>query len=197
VISRVFRPCAVGHSDPVEHNTDTPAEQPEDAATLRLQLQARDADVQMLKLLVAKLNPQRSRRNRKVFGSSSERFADGAARRAACSEEMPVPEADRPPPGPTLIPLALTAPVVNGETRIELQRTGATINIVWPAAAARDCALWLRDRLQCSVSARCGFRLSRWICAPAPTPQWLASSRSSVPHDRTTRTSPPTGAPPG
>ena len=78
MISRVSRPCAAGHSDPVEHDTKTPAEQPEDAAALRLRLQARDAEVQMLKLLVTKLKLQLVRRNRMVFGSSSERFTDGA-----------------------------------------------------------------------------------------------------------------------
>ena len=78
MISRVSRPCGAGHSDPVAHDTDTPAQQPEDAATLRLRLQERDAEVQLLKLLVAKLKLQLVRRNRMVFGSSSERFTDGA-----------------------------------------------------------------------------------------------------------------------
>ena len=60
--SRVSRPYGSGHSGRVEHNTDTPAQQPEDAATLRLRLQERDAEVQMLKLLVAKLKLQLVRR---------------------------------------------------------------------------------------------------------------------------------------
>jgi transposase len=49
---------------------------------------------------------------------------------------------------PTFVPLALPAPVVDGEIRIELHRTGTTIKIVWPAAAASDCAAWLRDWLR-------------------------------------------------
>ena len=59
----------------------------------------------------------------------------------------PAPE---PPtiPQPTFIPLALPAPMVDGEIHIELQRSGTTIKVVWPAGAARDCAAWLRDWLR-------------------------------------------------
>jgi transposase len=58
--------------------------------------------------------------------------------------------APEPPsmPPPTFIPLALPAPTVDGEIRIELQRAGTVIKLVWPAAAARDCAAWLRDWLR-------------------------------------------------
>ena len=49
---------------------------------------------------------------------------------------------------PTFIPLALTAAPVEGEIRIELQRSGTTVNIVWPAAAAAECAAWLSDWLR-------------------------------------------------
>lgn len=51
-------------------------------------------------------------------------------------------------PAPTFVPLALPAPVVDGEIRLELQRAGTTVKIVWPASAARDCAAWLRDWLR-------------------------------------------------
>ena len=59
-------------------------------------------------------------------------------------------EPPEPPsmPPPTFIPLALPAPAVDGEIRIELQRAGTVIKLVWPAAAARDCAAWLRDWLR-------------------------------------------------
>lgn len=58
-----------------------------------------------------------------------------------------VPE--RPPMlPPTFVPLALAAPVADGEIRIELQRAGTTVKIVWPAAAGRDCAAWLSDWLR-------------------------------------------------
>lgn len=57
------------------------------------------------------------------------------------------PELSSMPP-PTFIPLALPAATVDGEIRIELQRAGTVIKLVWPAAAARDCAAWLRDWLR-------------------------------------------------
>ncbi len=59
----------------------------------------------------------------------------------------PEPEPPSMPP-PTFIPLALPAPTVDGEIRIELQRAGTVIKLVWPASAARDCAAWLRDWLR-------------------------------------------------
>jgi transposase len=51
-------------------------------------------------------------------------------------------------PPPTFVPLALPAPVVEGEIRIELHRAGTKVSIVWPAAAARECAAWLSDWLR-------------------------------------------------
>ena len=62
--------------------------------------------------------------------------------------KAPMPEEERPPRTPTFIPLALPAPAVDGEIRIEMQRAGTTVNIVWPASAARECAAWLRDWLR-------------------------------------------------
>lgn len=59
----------------------------------------------------------------------------------------PMPESPSMP-APTFVPLALPAPTVEGEIRIELQRTGTTVKIVWPAVAARDCAAWLSDWLR-------------------------------------------------
>ena len=44
---------------------------------MRLVLQARDAEIHMLKLLVQKLKLQVARRNRMLFGSASERFVGG------------------------------------------------------------------------------------------------------------------------
>jgi transposase len=57
------------------------------------------------------------------------------------------PEQARLPP-PSFIPLALKAPSVEGDIRIELQRSGTTVNVVWPVAAAAECAAWLRDWLR-------------------------------------------------
>jgi transposase len=59
----------------------------------------------------------------------------------------PVPVANVPMP-PSFVPLALHAPAVEGDIRIELQRNGTTVKVVWPAAAARDCAAWLSDWLR-------------------------------------------------
>lgn len=64
---------------------------------------------------------------------------------ASCVSPAPEPPAM---PQPTFIPLALPAATVDGEIHIELQRSGTTIKVVWPAAAARDCAAWLRDWLR-------------------------------------------------
>jgi transposase-like protein len=58
------------------------------------------------------------------------------------------PAEDAKPAPPTFVPLALSAPSVEGDIRIELQRAGTTVSITWPAAAARDCAAWLRDWLR-------------------------------------------------
>jgi transposase-like protein len=51
-------------------------------------------------------------------------------------------------PPPNFVPLALTAPTVDGEIRIDLERSGTTIKVVWPVAAARECAAWLSDWLR-------------------------------------------------
>lgn len=51
-------------------------------------------------------------------------------------------------PSPAFVPLALPAPTVEGDIRIELQRAGTTVTLVWPAAAARDCAAWLSEWLR-------------------------------------------------
>ncbi|MDH5540963.1 MAG: IS66 family transposase, partial [Rhizobacter sp.] len=59
------------------HDADHPADQADGAQALRLMVQARDAEIVMLRLLVHKLKLQIARRNRMVFGSASERFAEG------------------------------------------------------------------------------------------------------------------------
>lgn len=52
------------------------------------------------------------------------------------------------PASPSFVPLALPAAAVESEIRIELQRAGTTVKIVWPASSAGDCAAWLRDWLR-------------------------------------------------
>ena len=78
VISRVPGARGPGHSGSVPHDAEHPAQPAASAEALRLVVQARDAEIQMLKLMVQKLKLQLARRNRMVFGSSSERFVDGA-----------------------------------------------------------------------------------------------------------------------
>ena len=58
------------------------------------------------------------------------------------------PVQDAPVPSSTFVPLALAAPTVAGDIRIELQRGGTTVTLVWPAGAARDCAAWLSEWLR-------------------------------------------------
>src|SRR5512134_737066 len=77
-MSQVPRACCAGHSDPVQHDARYPEDEAGAAVALRLVVQARDAEIQMLKLLVQKLKLQLARRNRMVFGSASERFVDPA-----------------------------------------------------------------------------------------------------------------------
>lgn len=48
--------------------------------------------------------------------------------------------------------LALPAPDVSSapmpEIRIELQRAGTTLKVNWPAGAASECAVWIRELLR-------------------------------------------------
>lgn len=69
--------------------------------------------------------------------------------RLAAPTPVPTPVPDSPPPpAPTFVPLALAAPADDAEIRIELQRGGTTVKLVWPVSASRDCAAWLRDWLR-------------------------------------------------
>lgn len=54
-----------------------------------------------------------------------------------------------PPLEAGFVPLALPAPAaVQEDIRIELQRAGTSVKIVWPAAAASQCAAWLAEWLR-------------------------------------------------
>lgn len=58
------------------------------------------------------------------------------------------PEPARPPEAPApFIPLQLPAPVAK-EIRVELHRGPTTISVTWPADAAGECALWIRELLR-------------------------------------------------
>lgn len=53
---------------------DTPLEIPDDVEALKRRLQASEAQRDLLELMVAKLKLQLARRNRTLYGTSSERF---------------------------------------------------------------------------------------------------------------------------
>lgn len=52
-------------------------------------------------------------------------------------------------PAPSVEPAAQPVPLADAEPiRIEIRRGAATVNVCWPAAAASDCAAWLREWLR-------------------------------------------------
>jgi transposase len=57
-------------------------------------------------------------------------------------EVTPAPQAPAP-----FIPLQLPAPVAK-DIRVELRRGPTTISVSWPAEAAGECALWIRELLR-------------------------------------------------
>ncbi|MFN5167026.1 MAG: hypothetical protein ACK5JG_17085, partial [Pseudomonadota bacterium] len=59
------------------HRPEDQAQAAGSVDALRLVVQARDAEIRMLHLVVQKLKLQLARRNQMIFGSASERFADG------------------------------------------------------------------------------------------------------------------------
>ena len=61
----------------MQQEASPPAQPGDSVDALRLVVQAREAEIHMLKLLVQKLKLQVARRNRMLFGSASERFVEG------------------------------------------------------------------------------------------------------------------------
>lgn len=58
------------------------------------------------------------------------------------------PEVAPPPQAPApFIPLQLPVPVAK-DIRVEVRRGPTTISVTWPAAAAGECALWIRELLR-------------------------------------------------
>ncbi len=55
-----------------------------------------------------------------------------------------------PLPLASFVPVALAAPscTAQADIRMELRRGAATMTITWPAAAAADCAAWMRELLR-------------------------------------------------
>lgn len=70
--------------------SDTPNEMPDDVEALKRRLQASEAQRDLLELMVAKLKLQLARRNRTLYGTSSERFdaAQGSLIEAAPLDEL-------------------------------------------------------------------------------------------------------------
>jgi transposase len=58
-----------------------------------------------------------------------------------------LPSTSSPPPTQKFIPLQLPALNPQADIRIELQRSGISVSVVWPVSAAADCATWLREVL--------------------------------------------------
>ena len=71
-----------------------------------------------------------------------------AEHKVPAMKPAPIVAEEAPLPAPTFVPLAIKADPVSGDIHIELQRNGTTVKIAWPAAAASDCAAWLRDWLR-------------------------------------------------
>jgi transposase len=70
------------------------------------------------------------------------------------TQEMPAPARSvsayepRPSSAATFMPLALPEPRASGEVRIELRRGTTTVSVAWPAEAAAECAVWMRELLR-------------------------------------------------
>jgi transposase-like protein len=58
------------------------------------------------------------------------------------------PEVALPPQAPAaFVPLQLPAPAAK-EIRVELRRGSTAVTVTWPAEAAGECALWIRELLR-------------------------------------------------
>ena len=51
-------------------------------------------------------------------------------------------------PTPSFVPLSLPAPAAAPDIRIELQHGATRMAVTWPAAAAAECAAWMRELLK-------------------------------------------------
>ena len=52
------------------------------------------------------------------------------------------------PPATKFVPLPLPSPAPVSDIRIELQRGATEVVVTWPAAAAAQCAAWMRELLR-------------------------------------------------
>lgn len=65
-------------------------------------------------------------------------------RRDALVTTAPRPAA----PTPSFVPVALPTKAASPDIRIELRRGATAVNVTWPAAAAAECAAWMRELLR-------------------------------------------------
>ena len=64
---------------------------------------------------------------------------------------VPVPlstTGSAPKPAPEFIPLQLPAAKPQADIRIELQRGGVSVSVIWPVSATAECATWMREVLR-------------------------------------------------
>ena len=50
--------------------------------------------------------------------------------------------------GESFVPVALPSNAADGTIRIEVRRRGGTVSVEWPASAAHECALLLRELMR-------------------------------------------------
>lgn len=63
-------------------------------------------------------------------------------------ESAAAPARPLPPAPPEFVPLKLPAPQPQADIRIELQRGGVSVSVIWPVSAAADRASWVRAVLR-------------------------------------------------
>ncbi|HEX7989883.1 MAG TPA: transposase [Stenotrophomonas sp.] len=63
-------------------------------------------------------------------------------------ESAAAPARPLAPPPSEFVPLKLPAPQPQTDIRIELQRGGVSVSVIWPISAAAECATWMRAVLR-------------------------------------------------
>jgi transposase len=75
---------------------------------------------------------------------------EAEGRAAPASPIIPArPHANAQPAGTAFVPVQLPAPAqAVQDIRVEVRRGATTISVNWPAQAASECALWIRELLR-------------------------------------------------